>query len=297
MRQRTKWFLALGGAAVLIALLRKMNKNTWKWIAGVWLVLLAMQALMEKGFLAAAIFSTGAAVCIPPIYEAVASNLSFQLPSWLKYLIVIFSFVFGVALVPSFGADENASGRVSYQKEVVATADLQISDDSLSQNLSARLKNELKRLQKPLDPAPYRGSREALYRELKEFHLWGRLIRLAETSGGAAEKKSAEQLRKKAVERQLEEFPKMREELAHIFYKDFREEMVGVKCIGDESATLQLTGGSYSSKKTIEKKHASIVELLQTFRFKAVHYRNSSSSNEFTGVSVDSPEDGQLVKF
>ena len=65
----------------------------------------------------------------------------------------------------------------------------------------------------------------------------------------------------------------------------------------DPGISLELTSGAYSSKKTIEKKHASIVELLQTFRFKAVHYRSTSFSNEFTGVSVDSPDDGQLVKF
>jgi hypothetical protein len=65
----------------------------------------------------------------------------------------------------------------------------------------------------------------------------------------------------------------------------------------DPGISLELTGGSYSSKKAIEKKHASIVELLRTFRFKAVHYRSTSFSNEFTGVSVDSPEDTQLVQF
>ena len=274
-------------------------KSTFKWIAGILLLIGALGALGQGGIISALFYVIAGLICLPPTFKIIEEKIKFPFQSWQKYAAVIGAMVVGGVAMPKLDTS-NTSTAVNTTKETSklnSQVEEKKADVSESQKLTEQLQREIASFDKPFNNSLYKGSKEAVQMELLLFGVWQQIINTGELSSNPENQKLTKKLKDKVVAMQIKEFPQMRKEIANVMKEKLWEENIKVSCLGSGNGTLDFVGGAFASNKVIKQTQETLSDLIHMYRFKRIQFRWIPSADEYTYYSIESPKDSELVSF
>jgi len=166
-----------------------------------------------------------------------------------------------------------------------------------SEKIKVQLKRELASFDKPYDNSSYQGSVESVQMGLVLFGAYANIIKEGKDSPDEENKKLADQLQKKVITRQRNEFPVMRKNYTKVAAENLWESNIYMTTSGSNNSILNLSGGLFANNKNIAETQKTLLDILTQFRFKEIRYRWYKEADEFTYYKLETPKDSDPVEF
>ena len=96
---------------------------------------------------------------------------------------------------------------------------------------------------------------------------------------------------------QVSEFPKLRKAYGKIVAKKLWVENIEVEVFGNNSKTIQFTGGIFANNKNKQETQETLSEMLNFLRFKKANYKWYEYDDEYTYYDLDSKNDNEIVEL
>jgi hypothetical protein len=160
-----------------------------------------------------------------------------------------------------------------------------------------QLEREIKSINDGVNFSTYRGSVDALQMELVLFGTWADIIKKGENSDDSEIQKLAKQLKLKAVNLQVREFPRLRKEYADVVAKKLWESDIEVYANGTGKEYINFTGGLFAANKNKKDFQEQLHEILTIFRFNQSRYRWYDGQDEYTYWTIYEGKDSEPVTF
>ena len=110
-------------------------------------------------------------------------------------------------------------------------------------------------------------------------------------------KELGEKLETKVKKIQVSEFPKLRKAYGKIVAKKLWVENIDVEVFGNNSKTIQFTGGIFANNKNKQETQETLSEMLNFLRFKKANYKWYEYDDEYTYYDLDSKNDNEIVEL
>jgi len=162
------------------------------------------------------------------------------------------------------------------------------------EELTQQLNREIAGFDKPFDNSSYTGTVESIQMELVLFSVWKIIIRKGENSN-SENQKLASGLKKKVVNLQIKEFPRMRKKYAEVIAKKLWENDIYVSVQGGTNGIINFSAGMFAANKNIQDTQNMLNKVLTEFRFKETRFRWYKEADEFTYYKLETPNDKELI--
>lgn len=248
----------------------KQNNSSKKWYDNVWLVFILCFLFFPVGL------------------YALWKNNSIKL-MWK----ILGSALIGLLLIGILAQDDTK--KVVENKPVDSSVSDNQDSKSTTDSLKDKLNREINSFNKPLQEDSFRGSVEALQSEVVLFSLWASVVNEGNSSKDIEVVKLAKKLSRLVINKQLDQFPKIRKEYGKIMADKLWESNVYVTTQGKSNHIINLTGGLFANNKNIAETQRSIGEILNILRFKEVRYRWYKGADEYTSYKIESSKDDEII--
>lgn len=209
---------------------------------------------------------------------------------------LISGFVLAGFLFMAFGSDddkkEEETGIESTDK-TISTTEKKLTDVEIKEQLD----REISSIDKGIDFTSYKESIESIQLELVLFQVWAKKINEAKSSNNNGIKELGEKLETKVKKIQVSEFPKLRKAYGKIVAKKLWVENIEVEVFGNNSKTIQFTGGIFANNKNKQETQETLSEMLNFLRFKKANYKWYEYDDEYTYYDLDSKNDNEIVEL
>lgn len=209
---------------------------------------------------------------------------------------LISGFVLAGFLFMAFGSDddkkEEETGIESTDK-TISTTEKKLTDVEIKEQLD----REISSIDKGIDFTSYKESIESIQLELVLFQVWAKKINEAKSSNNNDIKELGEKLETKVKKIQVSEFPKLRKAYGKIVAKKLWVENIEVEVFGNNSKTIQFTGGIFANNKNKQETQETLSEMLNFLRFKKANYKWYEYDDEYTYYDLDSKNDNEIVEL
>ena len=209
---------------------------------------------------------------------------------------LISGFVLAGFLFMAFGSDddkkEEETGVESTDKTIITT-EKKLTDVEIKE----QLEREISSIDKGIDFSSYKESIESIQLELVLFQVWAKKINEAKSSNNNDIKELGEKLETKVKKIQVSEFPKLRKAYGKIVAKKLWVENIEVEVFGNNSKTIQFTGGIFANNKNKQETQETLSEMLNFLRFKKANYKWYEYDDEYTYYDLDSKNDNEIVEL
>lgn len=189
----------------------------------------------------------------------------------------------------AFGSDDDKKTDSNSSSSTTATEKPQTPEE-----LTQQLNREIAGFDKPFDNSSYSGTVESIQMELVLFSVWQVIIRKGESSN-SENQKLASVLKKKVVNLQVKEFPRMRKKYAEVVAKQLWENDMYVSVQGGTNGIINFSAGMFAANKNIQETQNMLNKVLTEFRFKETRFRWYKEADEFTYYKLKTPNDKELV--
>jgi hypothetical protein len=194
-------------------------------------------------------------------------------------------------LIIAFGSDDD---KITESSTTSSTSAAATDKPQTPLELTQQLKREIAGFDKPFDGSAYSGTVESVQMELVLFSVWQAIIRKGESSN-SENQKLASKLKKKVVNLQVKEFPRMRKKYADVLAKKLWENDIYVSVQGATNGIINFTAGIFAANKNIQETQNLLNKVLTEFRFKETRFRWYKEADEFTYYKLETPIDKELV--
>ncbi|MGF7161261.1 hypothetical protein FHS85_002896 [Rhodoligotrophos appendicifer] len=161
-----------------------------------------------------------------------------------------------------------------------------------------RLERELASFEKPLNIKEFLKDRDSLLIGTSLFLIYANIYEDgAQYDLSSAESAKRQLFRQKAIKRQREAFPKLRDAVGPIFRQKFWELDIEVRTVGDGYRTVAFTGWQFAANKAKLAVYEPLREFLQILRFKRITFKWMKAANEYSYWEIESPNDGDFGKL
>ncbi|CAM3962974.1 hypothetical protein FLCU109888_11190 [Flavobacterium cucumis] len=209
---------------------------------------------------------------------------------------LISGFVLAGFLFMAFGSDDNKKEEetsVEATNKTINTTEKKLTDVEIKEQLD----REISSIDKGIDFTSYKESIESIQLELVLFQVWAKKINEAKSSNNNGIKELGEKLETKVKKIQVSEFPKLRKAYGKIVAKKLWVENIEVEVFGNNSKTIQFTGGIFANNKNKQETQETLSEMLNFLRFKKVNYKWYEYDDEYTYYDLDSKNDNEIVEL
>jgi hypothetical protein len=264
-------------------------KKLISYIIGAFLLIMSFSSFGENAYLNFALFFVAGLMCFPVVLDKINNNFisKYYIP------IVVFLFILGANLNKSDVKEGDVKKNEVVNKDKV---DENVKKEQASNQLKKTLQKEISFIDEPFDETKYRGSIEKLQIEKLVFQLWANNIDAGGKSEDIEIKKLSEILKKKVIQRQIKEFPKMREYYGKYLAEKLWENNIYVSTQGKSDQIINLTGGLFANNKNIKEFQETLNAGLNEFRFKEVRFRWYENAEQYTFYKLETPSDNVLLK-
>jgi len=104
----------------------------------------------------------------------------------------------------------------------------------------------------------------------------------------------AKTLRKKAISRQLKEFPRIRDKYGPVVRKKLWDLNMSARTIGNKYTIIEYVGAVFANNINIKEFQGMVRETLTNLRFKQSRYKWYKEDDEYTYYTINSPSDSQF---
>jgi len=209
---------------------------------------------------------------------------------------LISGFVLAGFLFIAFGSDDDKKE----EETSFETIDKTINNTEKKQTdveIKEQLDREISSIDKGIDFTSYKESIESIQLELVLFQVWAKKINEAKSSNNNDIKELGEKLETKVKKIQVSEFPKLRKAYGKIVAKKLWVENIEVEVFGNNSKTIQFTGGIFANNKNKQETQETLSEMLNFLRFKKANYKWYEYDDEYTYYDLDSKNDNEIVEL
>jgi hypothetical protein len=196
-------------------------------------------------------------------------------------------------LFMAFGSDNDEKeqdANFEVAKDTIKTVEKKQTDSQIK----AQLEREISSIDKGIDFTSYKESIESIQLELVLFKVWARNINDAINSDNNDIKELGKKLETKVQKIQVSEFPKLRKAYGEIVAKKLWVENIEVEVFGNNSKTIQFTGGIFANNKNKQETQEALTEILNLLRFKKVNYKWYQYDDEYTYYELDTKRDNEI---
>lgn len=207
---------------------------------------------------------------------------------------LISGFVLAGFLFMAFGSDDDKKEEetsVEATNKTINTTEKKQTDVEIKE----QLEREISSIDKGIDFSSYKESIESIQLELVLFQVWAKKINEAKSSNNNDIKELGEKLETKVKKIQVSEFPKLRKAYGKIVAKKLWVENIEVEVFGNNSKTIQFTGGIFANNKNKQETQETLSEMLNFLRFKKVNYKWYKYDDEYTYYELDSKNDNEIT--
>ena len=207
---------------------------------------------------------------------------------------LISGFVLAGFLFMAFGSDDDKKEEetsVEVTDKTIITTEKKLTDVEIKE----QLEREISSIDKGIDFSSYKESIESIQLELVLFQVWAKKINEAKSSNNNDIKELGEKLETKVKKIQVSEFPKLRKAYGKIVAKKLWVENIEVEVFGNNSKTIQFTGGIFANNKNKQETQETLSEMLNFLRFKKVNYKWYKYDDEYTYYELDSKNDNEIT--
>lgn len=207
---------------------------------------------------------------------------------------LISGFVLAGFLFMAFGSDDDKKEEetsVEVTDKTIITTEKKLTDVEIKE----QLEREISSIDKGIDFSSYKESIESIQLELVLFQVWAKKINEAKSSNNNDIKELGEKLETKVKKIQVSEFPKLRKAYGKIVAKKLWVENIEVEVFGNNSKTIQFTGGIFANNKNKQETQETLSEMLNLLRFKKVNYKWYKYDDEYTYYELDSKNDNEIT--
>lgn len=207
---------------------------------------------------------------------------------------LISGFVLAGFLFMAFGSDDDKKEEetsVEATNKTINTTEKKQTDVEIKE----QLEREISSIDKGIDFSSYKESIESIQLELVLFQVWAKKINEAKSSNNNDIKELGEKLETKVKKIQVSEFPKLRKAYGKIVAKKLWVENIEVEVFGNNSKTIQFTGGIFANNKNKQETQETLSEMLNLLRFKKVNYKWYKYDDEYTYYELDSKNDNEIT--
>ena len=207
---------------------------------------------------------------------------------------LISGFVLAGFLFMAFGSDDDKKEEetsVEVTDKTIITTEKKLTDVEIKE----QLEREISSIDKGIDFSSYKESIESIQLELVLFQVWAKKINEAKSSNNNDIKELGEKLETKVKKIQVSEFPKLRKAYGKIVAKKLWVENIEVEVFGNNSKTIQFTGGIFANNKSKQETQETLSEMLNFLRFKKVNYKWYKYDDEYTYYELDSKNDNEIT--
>lgn len=156
------------------------------------------------------------------------------------------------------------------------------------------IKDDLTSWKEPFDSDLYRGTVDDLQREVLLFIYWAKIIKDGEESTDDETNKLASKLKRKLIDLQVKEFPKLRQEYSKYAADELWLDNIYVTTSGDNNDILNITGGVFASNRNIAEMQVLLSGILTQLRFREVRYRWYKGASEYTRYNLGIVKDSEV---
>lgn len=209
---------------------------------------------------------------------------------------LISGFVLAGFLFMAFGSDDNKKEEetsIEATDKTISTTEKKQTDVEIKE----QLEREISSIDKGIDFTSYKESIESIQIELVLFQVWANKINEAKNSNNNDIKELGEKLETKVKKIQVSEFPKLRKAYGKIVAKKLWVENIEVEVFGNNSKTIQFTGGIFANNKNKQETQETLSEMLNFLRFKKANYKWYEYDDEYTYYDLDSKNDNEIVEL
>lgn len=209
---------------------------------------------------------------------------------------LISGFVLAGFLFMAFGSDDDKKEEetgVKSTDKTISTTEKKLTDVEIKEQLD----REISSIDKGIDFTSYKESIESIQLELVLFQVWAKKINEAKSSNNNDIKELGEKLETKVKKIQVSEFPKLRKAYGKIVAKKLWVENIDVEVFGNNSKTIQFTGGIFANNKNKQETQETLSEMLNFLRFKKANYKWYEYDDEYTYYDLDSKNDNEIVEL
>ncbi|WP_333809262.1 hypothetical protein [Flavobacterium sp.] len=209
---------------------------------------------------------------------------------------LISGFVLAGFLFMAFGSDDDKKEKetgVESTDKIISTTEKKLTDVEIKEQLG----REISSIDKGIDFTSYKESIESIQLELVLFQVWAKKINEAKSSNNNDIKELGEKLETKVKKIQVLEFPKLRKAYGKIVAKKLWVENIEVEVFGNNSKTIQFTGGIFANNKNKQETQETLSEMLNFLRFKKANYKWYEYDDEYTYYDLDSKNDNEIVEL
>lgn len=209
---------------------------------------------------------------------------------------LISGFVLAGFLFMAFGSDDDKKEEetsVESTDKTISTTEKKQTDVEIKEQLG----REISSIDKGIDFTSYKESIESIQLELVLFQVWAKKINEAKSSNNNDIKELGEKLETKVKKIQVSEFPKLRKAYGKIVAKKLWVENIEVEVFGNNSKTIQFTGGIFANNKNKQETQETLSEMLNFLRFKKANYKWYEYDDEYTYYDLDSKNDNEIVEL
>ncbi len=160
-----------------------------------------------------------------------------------------------------------------------------------------QIEKELAAIKKGIDFSEYDKTVESLQIELILFGAWSKIIAEGKAHEDKGTQKLAEKLKKKVIQMQIKEFPRLRKKYAKVVSSKLWESNIEVHSNGSGHRIINFTGGLFANNKNKKDFQEQVHEILTMFRFSQARYRWYKGEDEYTYWKITSKKDNDLVTF
>lgn len=199
-------------------------------------------------------------------------------------------------LFMAFGSDDDKKEEetgVESTDKIISTTEKKLTDLEIKEQLD----REISSIDKGIDFTSYKESIESIQLELVLFQVWAKKINEAKSSNNNDIKELGEKLETKVKKIQVSEFPKLRKAYGKIVAKKLWVENIEVEVLGNNSKTIQFTGGIFANNKNKQETQETLSEMLNFLRFKKANYKWYEYDDEYTYYDLDSKNDNEIVEL
>ncbi|HBD25670.1 MAG TPA: hypothetical protein DC020_02425 [Flavobacterium sp.] len=196
----------------------------------------------------------------------------------------------------AFGSDDDKKEEetgVESTDKIISTTEKKQTDVEIKEQLG----REISSIDKGIDFTSYKESIESIQLELVLFQVWAKKINEAKSSNNNDIKELGEKLETKVKKIQVSEFPKLRKAYGKIVAKKLWVENIEVEVFGNNSKTIQFTGGIFANNKNKQETQETLSEMLNFLRFKKANYKWYEYDDEYTYYDLDSKNDNEIVEL
>lgn len=144
---------------------------------------------------------------------------------------------------------------------------------------------------------PFKDSVEHISMELALFSTWTSLINQSATSTDKDTIALGTQLKTKAVQAQIKEFPALRKAYGQVADKTAWNDNVAVSTSGAGNRIITITGGMFADHANISTFEGSVESILKELRFDRVNYKWIPDAIDFDYYPIKGAKDNALVEI